>query len=140
MRWMPIALLLLTACSAEPAPAEAAPTEPAAEEDEPPAAHQVHPELYKMRSVHGTVSDAAGAPVKGATITIMRSDTGPEKNPLDADGRYAIHLREENSGPPPWVLVYGAPGHADQTHTLPTMPEEGVQIDIKLVKAAAEAE
>jgi hypothetical protein len=122
MRWLLLAFLLL------------APSLASVAEASPPGSRTVDPEAYRRHSVHGTVSDVAGAPVKGAFITILRSDTGPEKNPVPEEGGYVMHLRAENSGPAPWKLVFGAPGYVDQERTVKSIPDEGVQIDIKLVK------
>ncbi len=124
MRWLLIALLFLI------------PTMASNAEASPPGSRTVDPDAYRRHSVHGTVTDEAGAPAKGAFITILRSDTGPEKNPVPDEGGYVMHLRPENSGPAPWKLVFGAPGYVDQERTVKSIPEEGVQIDIKLVKVA----
>lgn len=114
----------LLACGTEPVLAE------------PPDRSAVDPASICNHSACGTVTDTAGAPVKGAWIRVLRSDgVEDEKSELDADGRWVLHMREENSGPRPWKLEIGAPGHVAQTLSVPDpLPEEGATLDVKLAK------
>jgi hypothetical protein len=95
----------------------------------------VDPATYHHRSVHGAVTGPNGEPIQGATLLVGRSDgVAEEPDSLGETGEFVFHIREENSGPPPWTLTFAATGHASQTVTVAgPPPEEGLRFDIKLV-------
>ncbi len=131
---------LLLACNGKaPEAAEnvdvAPPTaEAATEADETRSA--LDPESACNHSVCGTVTDQAGTALENATLQVLRSDGKTEEpEPLEQGG-FLFHIREENSGPPPWKLTFAAEGYEPQTVDVPTpLPEAGQSYAIKLQKS-----
>lgn len=79
-------------------------------------------EAQRQGDVVGLVMDAFGRPVRGATVWISQTRSGPPGSagePLtttDADGRFAAPLRQAGVAVAPWLSAR-APGHANAPWT-----------------------
>ena len=141
MRIVLLALFFVGGCvgsTTPPSPKETpTKTTPTNEAPRSKQGSQLDPSRVCARSACGTVGDEAGKPIADAWIFVVRSDdVVDEKSTLGKSGGWVLHMREENSGPRPWKLNFGAPGHAELTVDVPDpLPEEGFKIDVKL-KAA----
>src|SRR5215831_2682128 len=72
------------------------------------------PRLYKLNSVMGAVK-SGGKAVPGATVTIVSSQ---ENFPVGTGGSYILELDPAKYGHRPIELLFGAPGYAQQRHSV----------------------
>jgi len=89
------------------------------------------PNLYKLNSVMGEVK-SAGKPVPGATVTIVA--TG-EKIPIEDSGFYILVLDPAKLGKRPKELLFAAPGHTEQRHSVLIPENKQIRLDVELVPA-----
>jgi len=87
------------------------------------------PALYKLNSVMGVVS-SGGKPVKGATVTILKTK---ESFPIGAGGDYIIELDPERLGAQGHELAFSAPGYVEQRHFVVVPENNQTRLDVELV-------
>src|SRR5580698_4278761 len=80
-------------------------------------------------SLSGTISDASGAVVPGATVTITRGSTGEvRKTTASAHGLY----RFEQLDPGTWTIMVDATGFGNQTKVAQLLVSNPATVDFKM--------
>ena len=80
-------------------------------------------------SLGGTISDASGALVPGATVTITRSSTGEVmKTTASAHGLY----RFEQLNPGTWTIMVNATGFGNQTKVAELLVSNPATVDFRM--------
>ena len=84
-------------------------------------------------SLSGTISDASGALVPGATVTISRGSTGEvRKTTASAHGLY----RFEQLDPGTWTITVNATGFGNQTKVAELLVSNPATVDFKMTLEA----
>jgi len=61
----------------------------------------------QLKTISGIVTDPAGAPLQGVTITVQKAKTGTS---TDASGRFSLRAARPFMPSPPLVDGWGSPG------------------------------
>lgn len=84
-------------------------------------------------SISGTVSDAAGKPVAGATVTITRQATGISRSTAtSATGEFLIPLVQ----PGEWRVAVARDGFREHSQTLPVEVNQEIRLEVQLLPGA----